>query len=432
MMIRGARFVRTISVLATLGAMATVALSAAADTPPTKDYVDLADGSRIEGTIVDLKTGTAVTLELSPGVRTTIPWASVKRVGHAQAPGGAAAPAVAAAPAPVMAAAPPPPPPAPLPAPAAPAPGNDVVALKDGTRITGKIVDQQPGKYVVIQTASGTRTLTWDGISEVTSGVAVAAAPPPPPAPAPAPVAPPPPPAPSAPATPAPAAADATPPPPAAAEEPTIPMTGPWILSFDRLFGLGAWTVTQSQSGQSQSTNGISFSALVGTTTPDGVPAIVYHTPRLALDYKLGQGPSGVTMGGSLGFFLGNSSVSPPGGGSSTSGPGLNMYLVELRGGYYWAFDKRWAFWPRGGLSFFQYSQSSSPSGGGQSVSQSASGIAIDIEPTIVLRALPSFGVTASALADIGVGGSASATGSSSIGLTSTNFGLTFGALASF
>jgi len=173
----------------------------------------------------------------------------------------------------------------------------------------------------------------------------------------------------------------------------------------------------------------VSFSALVGTTSPDAVPAIVYHTPRFALDYTLGSRRSGITVGGSVGFFLANSSTSQSGGGSGTSGPGLTMYLIEPRAGYYWAFDKHWAFWPRVGVSFFQYSSSSSA--GGQSSSVSFSGVAIDLEPTLVVHVTPGLAATVSALADLGVGGSFSAN-SNSVSLTSTNFGLTFGALASF
>ena len=203
----------------------------------------------------------------------------------------------------------------------------------------------------------------------------------------------------------------------------------PWIVSVDRMFGLGVWSVSESQNGQSQTTSGVAFSALVGTTSPDALPAFVFHTPRAALDYTLGSGRSGVTLGGSLGFFLGNSSQSSSGGGNSTSGPGLTMYLFEPRGGYYWAIDDRWAFWPRAGLSFFQYSQSSSS--GGQSNSGSASGVAIDLEPTLVLHPTPAIGLTATALADIGVGGSLSQD-NNSVSLTSMNFGLTFGVLAAF
>ena len=54
----------------------------------------------------------------------------------------------------------PPPPPAPQ--------LNDVVVLKDGTRLEGTILKQEPGQYVTIQVTSGEeRTLTWERVQEV-------------------------------------------------------------------------------------------------------------------------------------------------------------------------------------------------------------------------------------------------------------------------
>jgi len=66
--------------------------------PPTKDVVELADGSQLQGKIVDLKRGKSVTLEVAPGARTTIQWAQVKNVVQAP-PAPAGAPAASATPA---------------------------------------------------------------------------------------------------------------------------------------------------------------------------------------------------------------------------------------------------------------------------------------------------------------------------------------------
>jgi hypothetical protein len=157
----------------------------------------------------------------------------------------------------------------------------------------------------------------------------------------------------------------------------------------------------------------------------------VYHTPRVAFDGVIG---GGFTLGGNAGVMLANSSQSVSGGGSSQSGPGLLMFVVEPRVGYLLPLSgDKFVFWPRAGFSIYEYSQSSTPTGGGATTTTSASGFAVDLEPTMLFRALPTAGFSATALADIGVGGSFSQTGSTtSIGLTSMNFGLTFGAFVGF
>jgi len=204
-----------------------------------------------------------------------------------------------------------------------------------------------------------------------------------------------------------------------------------FIVSLDRMMGFGFWSVSASQNGFSQTTSGVEGQLLVAATSPDAVPASVYHTPRIALEGVIG---GGFTLGGSAGVMLANSSQSASGGGASTGGPGLFMFVVEPRIGYLVQLGDKFVFWPRAGFSAFEYSQSSTPTGGGATSTTSASGFAVDLEPTILLRALPTAGFSATALADIGVGGSFSQTGSTggNIGVTSMNFGLTFGAFVGF
>lgn len=202
-----------------------------------------------------------------------------------------------------------------------------------------------------------------------------------------------------------------------------------WYLSFDRLFGIGAWNVSESQSGQSSSSSGVSAAVLVGTASPDALPAFVFQTPRVAVEYAVG---GHLTIGGSLGFFTGSSNL---GSGGNNGGPGLVMYLVEPRVGYLISLSDRWVVWPRMGISVFEYSQSNSTSGG--SLSESIGGFALDLEPTLMLRVLPQAGCTATALADVGIGGSLSQSGSSAVNgastsVTSSNYGVTFGAFLGF
>lgn len=164
--------------------------------------------------------------------------AAVAPTAVAQAPAQAVVPPgtppAAAVPSPL----PPPPPPGPTsatpplpPPPGAPAPpaaaatppasaASDTVDLLDGTSITGHIIQQAPGQYVIIRQNGHDITLMWNTIRRITASAPGAAAPaapaeatPPPPPPPPPPYAetPPPPPPPYA-GTPAPAGSPEAPP----------------------------------------------------------------------------------------------------------------------------------------------------------------------------------------------------------------------------
>jgi hypothetical protein len=136
-----------------------------------KDVVELVDGTRVEGSFVEIKRGSYVVIELAGGAQQTIPWARVKNV----IPGGTAAPVPAPPPAAGSIA----PPPA---ATAAPAAGTGYVLLKDGTRVNGEVMEVMPGSYVSIKAADGTHMISWDNVQEVNNGPQAAPAPPPPPA----------------------------------------------------------------------------------------------------------------------------------------------------------------------------------------------------------------------------------------------------------
>lgn len=125
---------------------------ALADPPPPPDVVDLNDGSRLTGTLVEAKRGSYVTIDVAGGQRVTLPWAKVKNY----YPYGVGAPALPAG-APVAATAPPTTP-----------PNTDVIILKDGSRVEGHVLERRAGEYVSIQASDGrTRTINWDVIREV-------------------------------------------------------------------------------------------------------------------------------------------------------------------------------------------------------------------------------------------------------------------------
>src|ERR1700722_8787168 len=127
-----------------------------ADDAPKVDIVEMTDGSKLVGSVVELKRGTYVIIEVE-GKQTKVPWSKVKNVLRDQ-------------PSPTSPPSAPPPPPAPPPSTPAPAvaAGPDVVALKSGDSISGTVVQQQPGEWVVIRTVDGlTHTLNWSVIKEV-------------------------------------------------------------------------------------------------------------------------------------------------------------------------------------------------------------------------------------------------------------------------
>jgi hypothetical protein len=194
---------------------------------------------------------------------------------------------------------------------------------------------------------------------------------------------------------------------------------------------LGVWSVAKSLNGQTETTQGFAVAVLVGTTSPDAFPASAYHTPRLALDYVT---PVRITIGAAAGvFFAGSSKTSASQ--KSTDGPGLFNYILEPRVGYYLPLGDHLALWPRLGFTLFGYSQSNTSSSG-QSSSTTVSGFALDLEPTFVLRPSKNTGLTVSALADLGLGGSvseSSQTGNQpSPSVTAMNYGLTFGGYIGF
>jgi hypothetical protein len=213
-----------------------------------------------------------------------------------------------------------------------------------------------------------------------------------------------------------------------------------FIVSADRMFGLNFWSNAGENNGATWSSSGTSFSLLWairqdaagGAGAPAPGPSVVYQTPRLALDYVIPVGAGMVTVGGSLGFFMG-------GGTGETLGnkydlPSSVAWTVTPRGGYILAFTDEFSVWLRGGFTYYRLS---SETQGTNKVSTTYSGLAINLEPTVVWKPVRHFGFTASLLGDIGLAGAATITGTATtpgldVTLRAHNYGLTFGAVGSF
>ena len=163
---------------------------ALADNPPARvDIVELNDGSRLMGSITEMKRGVYVIIETTPGQPQKVPWSKVKNVLRDQPappPGQAPAPAPTPAPAPVPApelqrslpAAPPGAAPAPAPAappqvssaPASPPPPGAsprvALTLRDGRIIIGTLLSANPSSGYSLVTDDGrTATYPFDAVA---------------------------------------------------------------------------------------------------------------------------------------------------------------------------------------------------------------------------------------------------------------------------
>jgi hypothetical protein len=172
--------------------------------------------------------------------------------------------------------------------------------------------------------------------------------------------------------------------------------------------------------------------AMLGAGSPDAIPALAYHIPRVAIDYAF---PFHLTLGFGGGAFFGNSTTKSSDG-TKGEGPGLLLFVLEPRVGYMIPLGSHMALWPRVGFSYFGFSQLTTSSATKQTTYASVNGMAVDVEPTFVFRPGKYTGITASVLADIGVFGRQNpppaGTTTDTESVLATNFGLTFGAYVGF
>jgi hypothetical protein len=189
---------------------------------------------------------------------------------------------------------------------------------------------------------------------------------------------------------------------------------------------VNVWSTSQ-QNGTSST--GINVSALLGVGSPDGLPALAYHIPRVAIDYVF---RFHLTLGVGGGIFVGSSNTKTADG-AITDGPGLGLYVVEPRFGYLLPLGAHAALWPRAGVSFYGFTQSGTARTGLRA-STSVTGVAIDVEPTVVIRPSKYTGITMSFLADVGLLGTQTQTpaSASAHSVTASNYGLTFGVYVAF
>lgn len=221
---------------------------------------------------------------------------------------------------------------------------------------------------------------------------------------------------------------------------------GTFIFSAERLFtplAIEKATTTNDvpgvgevKSSSSRTSIGLFGSTLGGTLTP-------YNTPRLGFDYTIIKG---LTLGLSASFvhYSTSSETSSPGRTTTTDGASVTGFLMSPRVGYAMKFSQMLGFWVKGGFTFYTAGTGDQDPSDTHDVTYSYSGLALDIEPQLLVMPITNFGFTFGFAADIPLSGSQTVTDKTrTVGgvetktetkqdLTFSNFGLTAGLIGFF
>jgi hypothetical protein len=235
-----------------------------------------------------------------------------------------------------------------------------------------------------------------------------------------------------------------------------IGTSGQFIVSADRLMGLNVWSFKTEQTSPAPvnptttKVSGTGFNLLWGgdatavpvtNVTPN---APVYSIPRLAFDYVA---IPGLTVGASLGYFNRGGTVETTRMNvtMSVDAPSGNSLLLVPRVGYIFDFTPLLGVWARGGFTYY-WGKSTSTTGMGTITNTSKTsfdGLALSLDPQLVITPVPHFGITVGPMLDLPLAGSAktentaaspqgSMTTTTESSVKLTNWGLTAGILGYF
>jgi hypothetical protein len=206
------------------------------------------------------------------------------------------------------------------------------------------------------------------------------------------------------------------------------------LVGAERLFGLSVNRVTTDTSAGDTSLDQTHFGLFLANGTP--VPN-VYLVPRLALDFALADG---LTLGGSIGFLVSDYDTSATNGSSTVEadGPTITTLLLSPRVGYVLGIGRIAGLWLRGGFTYFRSAVGEDTDGNATS-SETNWGLAIDLEPTLLLTPFEHFGFTVSFNIDLPLAGKRTVertvgpvTTSTSVDQRIRNIGLTVGMVGVF
>lgn len=187
---------------------------------------------------------------------------------------------------------------------------------------------------------------------------------------------------------------------------------GTYIMSAERLFGLVSSTVDAENSGSTPRVTSKDSATQFGLLLSNAGNILV--VPRVALDASVGYG---ITLGGAVGY----ASVSREGEATATTaaasvktvtnGPKTSGFVITPRVGWLSMFGSI-GIWLRGGISYWSTSSTSevATATGKETQKIDASGVAATIEPTLLYVPIEHTALSFSALADIPLSGTSTAT----------------------
>jgi hypothetical protein len=164
-----------------------------------------------------------------------------------------------------------------------------------------------------------------------------------------------------------------------------------FVLSAERLTGVEH--ADESETGGSRHQTSIYLLGTLQSSTP-------FDMPRLALDYVTS---AHVTVGAAATYYRLSASIDDPTLGSASSS--ANFLVLSPRIGGIFALSPAVTFWGRAGVTYYDTWVSSSSQGQIAIVTPSRSGVGLDLEAMLIFRVTDHFGISASALADIGLTG---------------------------
>jgi hypothetical protein len=210
---------------------------------------------------------------------------------------------------------------------------------------------------------------------------------------------------------------------------------GTVILSGERLFGLTFNRTTTETATGDRSVDHTGFGLFLSQ------PTTVHMQPRVALDVLVADG---FTLGGSFGFFVGDRETSTTTGGNTMMDdlrPVTTAVVLAPRAGFAVGLGHVVSLWLRAGITYFNSGDEQRVMVGGNSitVANRTSGLAFDIEPTLLFSPFPHFAFTAGLVADVPLTGTqktettvGNTTTTTSRDRTIRNFGVVAGLLGMF
>jgi hypothetical protein len=207
---------------------------------------------------------------------------------------------------------------------------------------------------------------------------------------------------------------------------------GTMMIGAERLFGLGLSHESTATANGSTSTDNTTFTLLY-SSAPN-----VHMTPRVTFDFAL---IDGLTLGGGLGFGVGNldQSASRNNATTNSKGPTSTWLVISPRAGYVLGLNQLAGLWLRGGFTYYYINTDFPTSALNTSSSSRLTGLSFDLEPTLLLSPWQHLGFTAglainlpltgSSTTEVDIGSSSTTT---SVDHTIRNVGILFGMEGTF